>query len=287
MENRTLEINLISARDLKDVNHFSKMDVYAAVWLSGDSQIKQKAKTNVDRNSGTSPSWNNFPMRFTFDESAANQNRLILVFKLRCERSLGGDKDVGEVYVPVKELLDYVGDGKSMQFVSYRVRKPSGKPKGALNFSYRFSQKVAYPVEPSAPPFDGSYPPSPLGTPIQFVNYQAIRKPSEKPKVVNGEAHDQQPVTSYPAQPSAPTYTFPPPVGYAYANPLPPPPPPPPSYQQYGGYPVLPPGYWYPPVPVQVQQPRKKSGTRLGAGLVGAIGAVLMLKVALLACWPL
>jgi hypothetical protein len=48
MEHRSLEINVISARDLKDVNL-----VY--VLLSGDSHITQKAKTNVDRNGGTNP----------------------------------------------------------------------------------------------------------------------------------------------------------------------------------------------------------------------------------------
>lgn len=277
MEQRTLEINVISARDLKDVNLFSKMDVYVAVWLSGDSQIKQKAKTKVDRNSGTSPSWNNFPMKFTVDESAAKQNRLILVFKLRCKRSLGGGKDVGEVHVPVKELLKFEGDGKSMQFVSYQVKKPSGKPKGELNFSYKFTGRLAYPIEPSAPP----YPPSPLG------GYSYATTP---PIAVNGEAHHQEPAVTayaYPVQPSAPPYLSPTPVRYAYATPVLQPP----SYQQHGGYPYPPPppGYGYPPpsryLYPPVQQPRKKSGTRLGAGLLGAIGGVLMLKVALLACF--
>jgi hypothetical protein len=92
-------------------------------------------------------------MKFTIDESAADQNRILLVFELRCKRGLGGDKAIGELYVPVKELLNYLGDGKSMRFVSYQVRKHSGKPKGALNFSYRFTKKPAYLVEPSAPPF--------------------------------------------------------------------------------------------------------------------------------------
>ncbi|KAE8076750.1 hypothetical protein FH972_015377 [Carpinus fangiana] len=244
------------------------MDVYVAVLLSGDSHITQKAKTNVDRNGGTNPSWNNFPMKFTIDESAADQNRILLVFELRCKRGFGGDKAIGELYVPVKELLNYLGDGKSMQFVSYQVRKHSGKPKGALNFSYRFTEKPAYLVEPSAPPF----PPSPLG-----ASSFPVIKPEES-------------VTAYqPVQPTAPPYSSPlRPVTYAYGTPLPPQPPP--SYQQYGGYPPPPPppadygyppppGYWHPPPPVQ--QPRRKSGRGFGAGLLGAIGGAL----ALLGCF--
>ena len=133
MEYRTLELNVVSAKDLKDVNLFSKMDVYVVVSLSGDSHHhKQKTKTNVAKDSGTSPSWN-FPMKFTIEEYAAQQNRLTLEFKLRCDRSLG-DKDIGVVYVPIQELLNSTGD-KSMKFVSYQVRKPSGKPQGELNFS--------------------------------------------------------------------------------------------------------------------------------------------------------
>ena len=30
-----------------------------------------------------------------------------------------------------------------MKFVSYQVRKPSGKPQGELNFSYKFGEKVS------------------------------------------------------------------------------------------------------------------------------------------------
>jgi hypothetical protein len=260
MEHRTLEINVISAKDLKDVNLFSKMAVYVAVSLSGDSKNKQKAKTNVDRDGGTSPSWN-FPMKFTVDESAVKQNQLILVFTLRCDRSLG-DKDVGEVHVPVKELLNSTGDGNSMQFVSYQVRKPSGKAQGALNFSYKFSEKMAYyaaskaepvtayPVGPSAPPSDGSYPP-PQG------EYSYATPP---PYQAYGGYPPSQPGYGYPPGP-------PPQPGYGY-------PPPQPGY----GYPPPQPGYGYPPVQQQ-QQPKKKNkfGMGLGAGLLGgALGGLLI-----------
>ncbi|KAK4586740.1 hypothetical protein RGQ29_023776 [Quercus rubra] len=253
MEYRTLELNVVSAKDLKDVNLFSKMDVYVVVSLSGDSHHhKQKAKTNVAKGSGTNPSWN-FPMKFTIEEYAAQQNRLTLEFNLRCDRSLG-DKDIGVVYVPIQELLNSTGD-KSMKFVSYQVRKPSGKPQGELNFSYKFGEKIS--------------------------------NATVAPKVYGDE-----PVTAYPVAkpvvgPSAPyggSYPPPPPPGPGYGYP---PPPPPPYQQPYGGYPPPPPqgygyppgpGYGYPP-PVQQQQPPKKNkfGMGLGAGLLGgALGGLLI-----------
>ncbi|XP_041000897.1 protein SRC2-like [Juglans microcarpa x Juglans regia] len=260
MEYRTLEINVTSAKDLKDLNLFSKMDVYVVVSLSGD---KQKAKTKVDREGGTSPSWN-FPVKFTIDESAARQNRLNLEFKLRCDRSLGGDKDVGVVYVPVAELLNSTGDGKSMQFVSYQVTKPSGKPQGMLNFSYKFIEKVAAGGEPLVPEAKAhepvtAYPAPVVGT--SALPYDGLYPPAAAP------------------HPPPPPYGIgypPPPPGYGY-------PPPPPGY----GYPPPPPGYGYPPPPPPpgygyqpgVQQPQKKNkfGMGLGAGLLGgALGGLLI-----------
>ncbi|KAL2339045.1 hypothetical protein Fmac_013491 [Flemingia macrophylla] len=255
MEYRTLELNLGSAKDLKDANLFSKMDVYAVVSLSGD----QKIKTPVDRNGGTNPTWN-FPLKFTFQESLARQNRLTLQIKLRCERTLAADKDVGEVHVPLRELLDQPGDGKSFQHVSYQVRKPSGKPKGALNFSY----KIAAPVKPSA-----SAPPPPQVPPV--------------PKV--------EPVTAYPAPAVGSTsasYPPPPPPQYAAGYGYPPAPAQPgygyaaqPGYgypaQAGYGYPAQPGyGYGYPP-PRAAAPAKNKFGMGLGAGLLGgALGGLLI-----------
>ncbi|KAG2727131.1 hypothetical protein I3760_01G145200 [Carya illinoinensis] len=246
MEYSTLELNVISAEDIKYVKYlFSRMDVYVVVSLSGSGN-KQKTKTNVDRDGGTSPSWN-FPMKFIINDSAAPKNLLTLEFKLRCGRSLGGNKDIGEVYVPIIELLNSAGD-TNIQFVSYQLTRPSGKPKGVLNFSYKFSGNVAageplkpkamtpelvaaYPAasvaEPSAPPYDGLYPESAPPPP-----------------------HPEGYLYAPPAPPYQP-YGPPPPPGYGY--------PPPPGY----GYPP-PPGYGYPTVQKPVPK-KNKFGMVLGA----------------------
>ncbi|KAL5541847.1 hypothetical protein UlMin_009557 [Ulmus minor] len=279
-----LEIKVISAKDLKDVNLMTKMDVYAVVSISGDSR-KQKTKTTIDRGGGTNPTWN-FPVKFTVDEASAKQNRLTVVFKLVCDRNLG-DKDVGQVIVPVKELLDSAGDGKSFKFVSYQVRKPSGKPKGELHFSYKFGDQVvgeaaaptinkandpvnAYPattvaVEPSAPLRPRLYPSLSreyATPPPPVAGYGGYPPPPY------GGYPPQPPHSAYPPQPSHGGYP-PQPLGYGY----PPPPPAPPGY----GYPPAP-GYGYPPPPVE-QQPKKNNrfGMGLGAGLVGGmLGGLLI-----------
>ncbi|GER56887.1 calcium-dependent lipid-binding family protein [Striga asiatica] len=132
---RTLRITLQYVCNLQKVNLISRMDVHAIVSISGgDKYSKQKTKTPSDTVGGNNPTWG-FPMMFTVDEAALQQNRLLLDFKLICGRAFG-DKTIGRVSVPLKELFDgYEGRRK---FVSYQVRKPNGKPKGQLTFSYQF-----------------------------------------------------------------------------------------------------------------------------------------------------
>ncbi|KAL1806665.1 hypothetical protein ACET3Z_029733 [Daucus carota] len=272
MEYRTLDLKIISAKGLKNVNFISKVEVYAVVSIAGgDPRVKQRTPT--DREGGVNPAWN-FPMKFTIDEAAAQQNRLTLVISLRAERALG-DRDVGEVRVPIKEII---GDGsnKSVQFVRYQVRKPSGKAKGELNFSYQFGEKVAashvppqanhvtsktdepvtaYPaVAPMAAGTSSAYPPPVTAAypPVASSGYPPAAYPP------------QQPGHGYP--PQQPGYGYPPPQpGYGY----------PPQQQGYGYPPQQGYGYGAP-----VQQPPKKNkfgGGGMGLGLLGgALGGLLI-----------
>jgi hypothetical protein len=260
MEHRTLEITLIGAKDLKQVNLFSKMEVYAIVSIAGgydNTQHRSPTDTTGNRN----PNWN-FPIKFTIDATAAEQNRLTLLIKLRCQRALG-DRDVGDVHVPIKELLDGAGDGKQAQsqaqFVRYQVRKSSGKPKGELNFSYKFGEKVVRADEPVT-----AYP---AGHPVGKVGSGYPAPPAPYAATSSG-SYPQQPPAGYPPQ-GQPGYGYPPPQpGYGYPPPQPGYGPPQPGYgypqQGYAGYP-----------PQQVQKPKKNKmggmGMGLGAGLLGGL----------------
>ena len=307
-----LELNLISAKDIKNHNLFSRMDVYAVVLLSGDPQHNQKkVKTSVDREGGTNPTWN-FPIEFTVNETLARQNRLTLEIYLRCDRALAVDKDVGHVHVPIIELLNHPGDRKSFQHITYQVRTPSGKPKGALNFSYKFGDVVADPAKKAletAPPSAAdhklqpavAYPP-----PAEVVAYEP---PAEAHKAENkaepvmaypppaegsssmkygaaaysSQPQQQQYAAGYGYPPAAyggygqPGYGYPPQAGYGYQP------------QQAGyGYPAEQGGYGYPPHGYpgagaaaqdqgqgqsKVQKPKKGKMSKLGLGLgAGAAG---------------
>lgn len=275
MEYRSLDLTVIAARDLKDVNLISKMDVYVVVSLDGDPRGPQKSRSPVDRNGGRNPAWN-FPVRLHVDEASAQQGRLTLRFKLRCDRALG-DKDIGEVVVPVKELLDSSdaaasgGGGKASSHpptVTYQVRKPSGKPKGELHFSYKFSDKLAADVAAA----DHHPPPASKADVAAVTAYPAQAGPSGS----YGAAYPPPPHGAY--QPPPPAYAYPPPPPPAAAAY-----PPPPQYGAYGYPPPPPAGYGYAQPPPaagygyypnqQAQQAPKKNkfGLGLGAGLAGGL----------------
>ncbi|OMP03303.1 C2 calcium-dependent membrane targeting [Corchorus olitorius] len=259
MECRSLEITVISAKDLKDVNLFTKMDVYAVVSINGDHRTAQR--TPIDKDCGSNPKWN-YSMKFTIEEALAQQNRLNLNFRLKSDRQLG-DKEIGDVAIPIKELLDHNnGNGKGEQNVSYNVRLPNGKPKGVLNFSYKFGEKFekAVPQPPQAAAAM-AYPPPPTGYPGPSTGHPP---PSGAyPPPPKGAA-----AAAYPPPPqgaAATAYPYPPPPG-AY-------PPPPYGYPPQGpapgyGYPGYPPqgGYGYNNTPV-MQKPQKPKRGGMGAGM--------------------
>ncbi|KAF7149576.1 hypothetical protein RHSIM_Rhsim02G0010900 [Rhododendron simsii] len=200
MEYRSLEINVISAKDLKKVNLIGKTHAYAVVSISADPRASQQQRTAVDRSGNASPTWN-FTVKFAVNESAARSNGLAVTFRIRCERRLG-DKDIGEVHVPLSELIGSVEDGKS-QFVTYQVRKPSGKPRGELNFSYKWGEKIAGARAPitayqAQVGSSSAYPPPPMGYSYQspgrsYPSASAVGYRDPPPQPGNGYPPVQQP----------------------------------------------------------------------------------------------
>jgi hypothetical protein len=184
MEYRTLELNIISAKDLKNVKLFSKMDVYNVISISGDPLNPQTAATHINHNGGTSPTWNSH-FKFTINDSLANQNRLSLEVNLISDRTLSRDTLIGKVHIPLKELLDNPS-GDSFRLVNYQVRTSSGKAKGNLNLSYKFGEKVqAYPppgmaaAGSSSVPYGTPYPPQPQQPGYGYPEAQ-VQKPKPK-----------------------------------------------------------------------------------------------------------
>ncbi|KFK43206.1 hypothetical protein AALP_AA1G094200 [Arabis alpina] len=302
MECRTLDLTIISAEDLKDIQMIGKQDLYAVVSINKDARTKQKTK--VDKDCGTKPKWKH-QMKLTVDDTAARENRLNLSIEIIADRPLAGDKPVGEVSVPVKELLDQSKSGDEEKTVTYAVRLPNGKAKGSLNISFKFGEKYTY-GSSSAPHAPGpsvldhktmdqpvtAYPPG-QGAPSAYPA-PTHAGPSGYPPPGHDDKHGAGVgVYGYPQQPGYPGG----PSGYPPAGPGGYPPPgaypqggyPHPQQGGYPGYPPQGPGYGYQgyPPPGQYgyppqqahgkpQKPKKGMGGMglglgLGAGLLGGL----------------
>ncbi|KAK6911570.1 C2 domain [Dillenia turbinata] len=265
MEFRSLDITVISAKDLKNVNLLSTMDVYVMVAVSGDPRTAKR--TQVDKDGGQNPKWNE-SMKFVIEESGLQSNRVSLVFQIKSDRAMG-DKDIGQVQVPLKEIFDFKDEKPKL--VTHNVITPSGKSKGTLDFSFLFGEKYESNVPKSVDEPVMAYP-AHAGSSAGYAGQPGLYAPP---------AHGY----AYPAP------CPPPPHGYSQPSPYPPPP------QGYGapyGYPPAqqpgyPPvqGYGYPPqyagqygyappvvAPAQKTKKKKKHGGMgmgLAAGLLGGL----------------
>nr|ABN09103.1 C2 [Medicago truncatula] len=137
MEYRTLEIKMISAKDVKDVTpFFQKLKVFAYVSIKGDPLNPQTEVTDADGYNKRNPEWNS-SLKFTFKESLANQDRLFLKIHLGAKLNFP-NKLIGTVNIPLKELFDNPAGHQ----LSYQVRKiNSEKSRGTLNLSYKLGDR--------------------------------------------------------------------------------------------------------------------------------------------------
>ncbi|KAI5008763.1 hypothetical protein ZWY2020_009811 [Hordeum vulgare] len=158
MAHRVLELTLVSASNLPDVNLFSGMEVYAVASVYGDPRTRQRTRT--DREGETDPAWNQ-TVWFAVSPTAAAAGRAYLHVLLRTERYFGSsfgldDRDVGEVFIPVADLLAgaaCAAGGTPWRCASYPVRKvQSARHRGTLSIAYRLGPVVAPPPPlPSEP----------------------------------------------------------------------------------------------------------------------------------------
>ncbi|KAF3603300.1 hypothetical protein F2Q69_00034511 [Brassica cretica] len=158
MENPTLELKIISASDVSHIDATDKVDVYAVVSMKGDhTQTKQAAKTPIDYDGGSNPTWNH-TIKFSVNEKAACEGLLTIYVKL-FSYWLEGENDLylGEVNVSVQELLASNphppfanGNVNKMKLITYPLSFiGKTKPNAKLSLSYRFK------------PVNDLYPPTP------------------------------------------------------------------------------------------------------------------------------
>lgn len=281
MEYRPLDITVISATDLKNVNMFMKMVVFVEVFISGEHEESPttKRRTHMDRSGGCDPEWNH---RFKFSVEEASIFRNFINFHLKAERGLG-DKVVGVVRIPLIDLLQDSIDNKTSQDTEaeYQVLTTAGKAKGSLKISFRFGEKFIQQVDANTPVTNTStaalpdmYPPSATNGTDVVGNGGYYPPPytlNSQPGMVPGQ-YPVPPGYSYPGYGGGYIYPYPP----TY---YPPPPGVPPGYN-YTGQHVA---YANNPVqqsdPVQEKSVEKKKISGFGINTVLGLGAGLLAGV--------
>ncbi|OAY52610.1 protein SRC2 homolog [Manihot esculenta] len=240
MDSKSLELKVMYCKDLKSFNFFQKLLVYALVKLESDDSDKkmkqnQQHRTPTDAEGDGNPEWN-YEMQFDLSEfSFVDCDHIFIHFDLRHEGLYFGDKTIGEVRVPLKDLIQE--SSGIVRFVNYQVRSPDGKPNGLLNFSYKVHAKgeamgIHFPTS-------------------EISGYSVVHHHHQSPEIQysTSEVESLSPVVHYPSleledspqetycaaqesYPSHRTQYYPPgpapaPAPYAYGPPSMPPPPPP------------------------------------------------------------
>lgn len=241
-ERRSIEVKLISCKDLKAFNFFQKLTLYAVVFIESNDpkrnlteEQKQVQRTQTDRDGddGSNPEWNH---NARFDLQWLNSQRdsdddLFLHFEFRHDGVILGDKLIGECRVQLADLIRD-SDGAT-RFVSYEVRSGEGKPNGIFNFSYKVKGIETH----SSQILEGRISGYPVLAPEDCASYTPNQTHVQYPIIPTCEIDN---TCCYP--------TVAVPVGSAVYPPVSPPPPPEGEYHCY--YPPPPPVvYPYPPPP--------------------------------------
>ncbi|TYH28761.1 hypothetical protein ES288_A02G169600v1 [Gossypium darwinii] len=135
-----IELRVISCKSLKAFNFFQKLSVCALVYIAGDddkkTDRKQLKRTPTDREGDGNPEWNHTVRFEVSDDLLRDCDKIFVHFDLRHEGSMFGDKTIGEVVVPLLDLIQESNNGV-VRFVTYQVRTTDGKANGELNFSFK------------------------------------------------------------------------------------------------------------------------------------------------------
>lgn len=146
MEYTSLELRVISCKDLRAFNFFQKLSAFVTVSIvpgDGDPQNQQlhpalqhRHRTPTSKGGHRNPEWNHV---VGFDLSAVSPRDyagLSLRFDVRLRLpSVVGSRSIGEVRASLGDLVDdFTGP---VQFRRYQVKNDDGKGIGVLNFTYK------------------------------------------------------------------------------------------------------------------------------------------------------
>jgi hypothetical protein len=275
IEERMLELTIISAQDLKKVSTFGHDSSYAVAYIySGDRKT-----TSVDSKGRESPRWNT-KLSLTCDEKLLHQAGAYIIVEIYHYGSFS-NKLVGTSRISLLDVGKLVGSTKPKS-MELEVLRPSGKVKGVLNVSVKVGDKFTviqrnYPAQGYQiyPPYTHSKPGSEFGFANANGAYPPSKASSDPSAPVSSDSKAIEPVTAYPVD-GYPTAYPPQANGQQYD----------PQYygRQYPGQYAGPQQYYYGPPPQgyapygyqnQYPAPSRNQGSSSGSSGLGLIGGLL------------
>ncbi|KAK8713268.1 hypothetical protein V6N13_148489 [Hibiscus sabdariffa] len=186
-----IHLRLISCKSLKAFNFFQKLSVYALVSIANDDDKhldrKLSQRTPTDREGDGNPEWNH-TIRFQLCHDLVRDcDKCFLHFDLYHEGAMFGDKFIGDVVVP---LVDLIRDSNgAVRFVTYQVRTRDGKSNGEMNFSFmvKIGKDQGFKIESPATLITGY----PLLLPPRH-------SPEPEPEFCSSEVENGSPRVQYP-----------------------------------------------------------------------------------------
>lgn len=154
MEQRVLEVSLVSAEGLKDVSHLGKVRAYAEAWV--DPCAKQVS--SLDKQGGTHPTWNH-TFSFTLPSSSFHHPSARLTIQILHRTHLAGcNSFIGSSIVSLRDFLT-----SSKTLLSYPVMHSPVHQHGFVHIRVRLGDKyvadqgthtpvMAYPAYPESIP---------------------------------------------------------------------------------------------------------------------------------------
>ncbi|KAG0557258.1 hypothetical protein KC19_11G114500 [Ceratodon purpureus] len=159
MEQREIFVTIISAQNLKKVNAFGRMTVYAVAWIYPNMKVSSR----VDTRGHLNPTWDT-TLKLTADERLVQSGNAVVNIDLYNHGSFG-NTHVGSSSIPLSGLRatvienqgtveerveDKVGSSSSSpNIMTVPVLRRSGRTRGTLNVSVRLGELIKYPEYPS------------------------------------------------------------------------------------------------------------------------------------------
>ncbi|KAJ7522481.1 hypothetical protein O6H91_18G013300 [Diphasiastrum complanatum] len=202
-EFRRLELRIISARDLKDVNFIGKMKTYVVAYVNPF----RKVSTHLDKDGGKNPVWDE-KLVIPVEEQLLTQ-QAVLSLEIYSHGSLS-PKMVGSTQIPLAQAASAAdkSDSSGFQRLDLQIRRPSGRIQGSITISsFQLGEKISM---PTPTPMNQSSSSRPVPTYPPAAGYA----PSSGPYQPYPPPQYQYPGAGYPpAAYPQPNYYTPPPPG--------------------------------------------------------------------------